>query len=85
MDYCDVLDQPKSKMNIEIEEIDEPEVGDYESFKQQFNVKEILDKLVIKREFFIPSKAKNINEFYNFEKVRLILLISVGNWRRSIW
>ena len=44
-------------------------INDFESFKQQYNLKDILDKLVIKREFFIPSKATNINEYYEFIKV----------------
>ena len=43
-------------------------IEDFEQFKKQFNIKEILDKLVIKREFFIPSKATDINQFYVFEK-----------------
>lgn len=43
-------------------------IEDFESFKKQFNIKEILDKLIIKREFFIPSKAMDINQFYVFEK-----------------
>ncbi len=43
-------------------------IEDFEQFKKQFNIKEILDKLVIKREFFIPSKAMDINQFYIFEK-----------------
>ncbi len=43
-------------------------IEDFEEFKKQFNLKEILDKLVIKREFFIPSKAMDINQFYVFEK-----------------
>ena len=29
-------------------------IEDFETFKKQFNLKDILDKLVIKREFFIP-------------------------------
>lgn len=36
-------------------------IEDFEQFKKQFNLREILDKLVIKREFFIPSKAMDIN------------------------
>ena len=43
-------------------------IEDFEQFKKQFNIKEILDKLIIKREFFIPSKAMDINQFYVFEK-----------------
>ena len=43
-------------------------IEDFEEFKKQFNLKEILDKLVIKREFFIPSKAMDINQFYVLEK-----------------
>ena len=43
-------------------------IEDFEQFKKQFNLKEILDKLVIKREFFIPSKAMDINSFYTIEK-----------------
>jgi len=36
-------------------------IEDFEQFKKQFNLREILDRLVIKREFFIPSKAMDIN------------------------
>lgn len=36
-------------------------IEDFEQFKKQFNLREILDKLIIKREFFIPSKAMDIN------------------------
>ena len=43
-------------------------IEDFEQFKKQFNLKEILDKLVIKRQFFIPSKAMDINSFYIIEK-----------------
>lgn len=28
---------------------------DFDSFKKEFNLAEILDKLVVKREFFIPN------------------------------
>lgn len=44
-------------------------IEDFDKFKQQFNLQEIIDKLVIKREFFIPSKAMDINQFYTFDKV----------------
>ena len=44
-------------------------IQDFDKFKQQFNLQEIIDKLVIKREFFIPSKAMDINQFYIFDKV----------------
>lgn len=50
-------------------------IEDFDTFKKQFNLKQILDKLVVKREFFIPSKAMDINEFYIFEKVRVRQLI----------
>lgn len=43
-------------------------IEDFEQFKKQFNLREILDKLIIKREFFIPSKAMDINQFYILEK-----------------
>jgi len=43
-------------------------IEDFEQFKKQFNLQEILDKLVIKREFFIPSKAMDINQFYTIQK-----------------
>ncbi|CDW76675.1 calcium-dependent protein [Stylonychia lemnae] len=43
-------------------------IEDFEQFKKQFNLREILDRLVIKREFFIPSKAMDINQFYVLEK-----------------
>jgi len=56
-------------------------IDDFEVFKKQFNVKEILDQMVIKREFFIPERAQNINEFYTFEKVRRNL--KGRNWERG--
>ena len=43
-------------------------IEDFDAFKKQFNLRQILDKLVVKREFFIPSKAKDIHEFYEFER-----------------
>lgn len=44
-------------------------IEDFEEFKKQNNnVQEILDKLVIKREYFIPASTQDINKFYNFDK-----------------
>ena len=50
------------------DEIKVQHTEDFEEFKKQFNFKEVLDKLIIKREFFIPSKAIDINRFYIIEK-----------------
>eukprot|EP00347_Sterkiella_histriomuscorum_P000790 403374494 len=71
-----------SALNISDDEINEMDISDtqlnenvkikpiedFEQFKKQFNLREILDKLIIKREFFIPSKAMDINQFYVLEK-----------------
>jgi len=46
-------------------------IEDFDKFKAQFNLKEILDKIIVKREFYIPSKTKDINQFYTFDKVTL--------------
>lgn len=41
---------------------------DLETFRKQFNLPEILDKMIIKREFFIPNKASNIKDIYDITK-----------------
>lgn len=54
----DVIEMNSLNFGDEDEEMIEPpkfvKYEDFESFKKQFNLQEILDKLVIKREFFIP-------------------------------
>jgi len=35
-------------------------IEDFEIFKKQFNMSEIIDKMIIKREYFIPDRAMDI-------------------------
>ena len=66
-DGADLDNEDISEKKVPKKEI----IQDFDTFKKQFNIREILDKLVVKREFFIPSKAMDINEFYLFEKVKI--------------
>ena len=42
-------------------------IEDFEIFKKQFNMSEIIDKMIIKREYFIPDRAMDIKQFYAYD------------------
>ena len=77
LSYVNISDDEEEPYNDDVSEkinTKKEPVGDFETFKKQFNIREILDRLIVKREFFIPSKAMDINEFYILEKVIYLLM-----------
>src|SRR4051812_40476885 len=68
LSYCNLDEDEDPDQSMEFS-FSQKKIEDFETFRKQFDVKDILDKLVIKREFFIPQKAQDIQEFYIFEKV----------------